>query len=146
MIRDYADIVKRLGVPLWYDEHGVPRYDPFSPDMLDIYAEQAVLQEIACQECGQRFQVALCFNRMDVIQTLGGQLPVPSPDAPGHYHWGDPPQHGKGAQDRDCGAGDTMNCWDLRIIEFWQRSLGDKWTRMPAHEITWPGEIAALDE
>lgn len=33
----------------------------------------------------------------------------------GTIHYGDPPNVGC------CPAGPTMNCWDLRVLEFWER-------------------------
>lgn len=33
MKASYDDIISRLGRPLWWDEHGVPRYDKFQPEL-----------------------------------------------------------------------------------------------------------------
>jgi len=62
MYQLYEDITKRLGEPLWYDDHGVPRYDEFHPSMLDVYADFAALSEIACQSCGRRFKVGVPWS------------------------------------------------------------------------------------
>ena len=57
---DYIDITERIAEPpKWWDEHGVPRYAEFSPYLVaNIYAEEVVLVEIACQACRSLFPVA----------------------------------------------------------------------------------------
>lgn len=71
----------------------------------------------------------------------------------GKVHYGDPPSTGC------CPAGDTMNCWDLRVVEYWARSFTLRklveptstsstmsgaehsqlgWTRVPTFEIELP--------
>jgi hypothetical protein len=78
--------------------------------------------------------------------------------AHGTIHYGDPPNTGC------CAAGGTMNCWDLRVVEYWARSFtlrklldptntsdtmkGDEclryeWTRVPAFEIELPDATEA---
>jgi len=78
--------------------------------------------------------------------------------AHGTIHYGDPPNAGC------CAAGPTMNCWDLRVVEYWARSFtlrrlldptntsdtmkGDEclryeWTRVPAFEIELPDATEA---
>lgn len=46
-------------------------------------------------------------------------------------HYGDPPSHG-------C-VGDTENCYDLRVVEFWEKSydrpVDIKWARHPEFEV-----------
>jgi len=121
MHQDYHDITSRLGSPVWFDECGVPRYDPFAPGMCnDIYADEAVLLEIACQRCGARFHVS-DTNRW------GPSIREAIVDKAIHY--GDPPHH-------DC-IGDTMNCEDLQVLEYWYRdqSTQHAWTRDRTLEI-----------
>ena len=123
----YEDITKRLGSPLWYDEHGVPRYEAFRPRLCaNIYAVEALFLEISCQDCGKRFGVAMTWTHWgswaswtEVIEERG-QLP----------HYGDPPRH-------DC-VGDTMNCIDERVLEFWQRGKGalGGWRRVKRLEVS----------
>jgi hypothetical protein len=50
-------------------------------------------------------------------------------------HYGDPPNSGC------CPAGATMNCIDLRVLQFWARA-GSTWVRSPELEI----ELENLDE
>jgi len=78
--------------------------------------------------------------------------------AHGEIHYGDPPSTGC------CAAGDTMNCWDLRVVEYWARGFtlrkildppnvsnvmkGDEisryeWTRVPTYEIELPDATSA---
>lgn len=128
----YEDIRKRIAEePLWFDENGTPRYDPFKPGMAsDIYAQAAALVEIACQSCGQRFMVA--FSVGSWVGWRDGEM------KPGTVsmrkaiteqllHYGDPPRH-------DCtGGGDTMNCEDLRVLEYWERE-DMEWKRVPEFE------------
>ncbi|MBD3268526.1 hypothetical protein GF373_17800 [bacterium] len=108
MKENYIDIKSRIAEePLWYDENGTPRYDPFHPGLCpNIYSTTVVLLRIACQDCGQEFDVE-----------MHGSLFCPI-EHPHKLHYGDPPSHG-------C-AGDTMNCEDLEVLEVWYRKDG-KW-------------------
>lgn len=127
MLADYADITSRIAeAPTWWDEHGVPRYGEPGPDMAaDIYAEECALVLIACQSCRREFPVL--FTRGMLERAL-------HPDGPtlrrliedGTIHYGDPPRHDW----KDCGAGDTMNCLDLRVLSYWRR--GKLGTQEPA--------------
>jgi hypothetical protein len=121
---DFSDIIAAVGrPPLWYyDWSGVPRYVDFSPNELGVYDHYALLVEIACQSCGQRFLVGQGWPRYSLAEpgyfyTLEGL-------ATG-FHFGDPPLHG-------CG-GDSMNCVDIRIVEAWEKGpwtcRGYEWVR-----------------
>jgi len=141
MNASYEDIRKRIKEePLWFDTNGVPRYDEFHPNRCpNIYANEVVLLEIACQRCGVRVKVEMNWDNFK--RQLMGE-PVPSftervrkfreertKFSPVHY--GDPPFHG-------C-VGDTMNCIDLRVLQFWKRSKSAKsffrWMRIKNYEI-----------
>lgn len=123
MHADYADIISRLGEPLWWDEVCAPRYEPFKPeDCNNIYAQEAMLIEIRCQDCGRPFLVADTWDTFDQIQ---GRARPSAHAAHGHAEWGDPPRHG-------C-VGDTMTSESVRIVEFWKNeALG--WVRAPEYE------------
>jgi hypothetical protein len=56
----YADILDRINEPpKWFDEHAVPRYCDFAPrEVAYIYAQEAVLVLIHCQNCKAGFRVA----------------------------------------------------------------------------------------
>lgn len=142
MLSFYPDIRKRITEePKWYDSNGVPRYDKFHPDLCpNIYADEVILLEIACQNCGKRFFVEM--NWYGFSFSLGGKR-IPSfkerlirwkrkgkkSDGWAPIHYGDPPAHG-------C-TGDTMNCYDLRIVRFWKRGRKPIWgmTRRRGFEI-----------
>jgi hypothetical protein len=135
----YEDIRTRIKEePKWFDCHGVPRYEVFTPEQSpNIYAEEVVLIEISCQDCRSKFLVEMnwwsmikrIFNRhSESFSTVMRQY-LALPDKDKHYspvHYGDPPAHG-------C-VGDTMNCYDLKIVEFWKK---DNFTfkRVPEYEI-----------
>lgn len=122
----YEDIRKRINEePKWYDCHGVPRYDTFHPSLSpNIYAEEIVLLEISCQDCRRKFLVEMnwsimeqVFNRHSESFSTVMKLWMESKDKNKRwppFHYGDPPAHG-------C-VGDTMNCYDLRIVEFWVKN------------------------
>lgn len=133
MKQEYRDIRIRLGEPLWYDENGVPRYDPFEPSMCsDIYAKEVALLEIACQGCFKHFRVALSVFPYDA---RGASVPsLKSRIQEGVIHYGDPPfhkldMHSIGTPVMCPGA--TMNCIDLAVCEYWFRdkSTNGQWTR-----------------
>ena len=66
----YDDILQ-FGTPLWYDEHGVPRYVPFAPEHCgDPNAQQAALLQVACTICRRQCDVAVSSPTLDLdIQT-----------------------------------------------------------------------------
>jgi len=119
----YEDIRRKIAEePKWYDCHGVPRYDVFNPRLSpNIYAEEIILLEISCQDCRQKFLVEMNWSVMEMVynrhtESFSTIMRQWMDDKDRHEHWppfhyGDPPAHG-------C-VGDTMNCFDLRIVEFW---------------------------
>lgn len=138
VLPDYRDITRRLGEPLWYDEHGVPRYDPFHPDLCGVYDTYVALLEIACQACGRRFHVAVGVDAGWHMVTTGGKEPeLPTRESVGSFDFGDPPRHT--CDDGGLCAGETMSSVPLRVIEFWRRDWRRgglaEWRRDPAHEV-----------
>lgn len=136
MHRDYADIRDRIPEsPQWWDEYAAPRYAPFAPSLIDVYADEAALLLIACQGCGMQFQAAMALNLMDRLiaarlRNLTSSAPTLADQiADKTIHYGDPPNV------RCCGAGPTMNCIDLRVLEYWRRGDMREWERVPALEI-----------
>lgn len=136
MLPSYSDITSRLGKPLWYDKHGVPRYDPFHPDMCGVYANFVAFMEIECQACGGRFRVAVDRRGWELI---GGEIvrpTLPSLGDVGSFCYDDPPPH-----DVDGGmcAGSTMSSVVRRILEFWVRdqSTNFEWIPLPEYEFTY---------
>ena len=127
MLAQYQDIKKRIKeAPRWFDENGVPRYDEFHPSLSpNIYADEVVLMEISCQDCGRRFFVEMSWSTSFGI--LDGIVPLHKRIEDKLIHYGDPPN-----DCCDCGA--TMNCNDLEIIQFWSRDKFE-WERNKKYEI-----------
>lgn len=136
MLRSYSDILDRLGDPLWFDDNGVPRYEPFKPDLCGVYDKYVCFMEIACQLCGERFMVAQTWDHGDAIRWADRENPHGEPSFPSvekgsaSFHYGDPPIHG-------C-TGDTMNVECVRVMEFWRKDYSRSWDweRLPEYELT----------
>lgn len=138
MLPNYSDIKSRIKEePIWFDSNGVPRYDKFSPYLVSsIYAEEALLVKIQCQDCRKVFLVGVYFSSMEKIynphissyeENIRAYLKDKDKSKLWFpFHYGDPPAHG-------C-VGDTMNCDDIEILEFWKREHF-KWKRKPEYEI-----------
>jgi len=127
MNNEYRDIRDRIPEPpKWWDECAVPRYCDFAPQHAAfIYATEAALLLIECQGCGRQFHVCMSAR--------GGALAAAIRN--GTLHYGDPPNA------ECCIAGPTMNCIDLRVVEFWRREpAGVKfdWERDGALEVELP--------
>lgn len=123
----YKDLKTRLGKPLWYDMHGVPRYDEFTPkDAAEIYGEAVALQNVRCQACGKVFRCARASGLSHIARMATGDLSAAMAmfrEDPLHFlaGWGDAPWHD--ADGDECGfdsqcAGTTMST-DSRVIELW---------------------------
>ncbi len=123
MLNSYDDIRSRIPEsPRWWDENGVPRYVPFTPDeTADIYAQECALVLIACQACGAEFLVAFSWPRVGFVRGECKALTPLTLERVRSLHYGDPPNVGC------CPAGPTMNCDDLRVLEFWRKG-GDEFT------------------
>jgi hypothetical protein len=113
MHNEYQDIVSRIAEPpTWYDEHGVPRWGAFTArGVANIYWEECALLLIACQNCRREFRVCISSGALDRLQ----HGPLADVVRDGSIHYGDPPNMGC------CPAGPTMNCLDLKVLEFWRR-------------------------
>ncbi|MBY2932441.1 hypothetical protein [Rhizobium leguminosarum] len=126
MHQHYKDILDRIDEPpAWFDDYGVPRYGDFSPRHLgNIYASEAALAEVSCQQCGRMFKVALTEALTGKCLGLGDEIRLR------RVEYGDPPNVDC------CGAGATMNSVMHRILEYWFRdyevSMG--WQRDPTFE------------
>lgn len=125
MLSSFEDITSRIDEkPTWFDENGVPRYGEFHPsNSPNIYAEEVMLYRIACQVCPEKFLVEANWDRTKSI--LDKRVRALSERVKKHeIHFGDPPFHG-------C-AGATMNCLDLRVVQFWSRTNDTfEWVRLP---------------
>lgn len=120
MKHSYHDILTRIDeAPCWFDEHGVPRFEAFSPDMMsDAYTWEAVLFEIRCQCCGKPFRVAK-GNRAGGVARSSLKAAIDGRT----LHYGDPPSTGC------CVAGETMNSVPVKVLELWRRSPLSGWER-----------------
>lgn len=123
MLQIYEDIKSRIGkAPAWYDEEGVPRYCEFDPDRVNnIYAKEVILLLIECQNCCEKFKVAMSNGTM-VIHKVGKFKDWD------YIHYGDPPRHSDH-------LGGTMNCIDLKILQYWEQNKSGGWDRKKEHEI-----------
>lgn len=132
MLHHYTDIVSRIALPpTWWDEHGVPRYCEFEPiATANVYADEAALVEIGCQNCGAGFNVAFTRSRSGLLYVLGRQeyRSIADEIRAGTLHYGDPPNAGC------CPSGPTMNCDDRRVLQYWKRERFD-WERDSSLEI-----------
>jgi len=131
MNHHYADVREKLGEPQWWDEHAVPRYCEFSPDVTaDIYCREVCLLGIECQACEKRFKV--CISAGDFgfgvkgFEDRRGSLAKSIED--GSIHYGDPPNSGC------CPSGPTMNSVPRRVLQFWRRGGRFEWVRVPGLE------------
>ena len=130
MIPDYDDILSRIPEPpLWWDAHGVPRWCEFHPTASsNTYAREVALLRIACQGCGREFDAEINWWEQSRHWNGDRMEPLSTPARLKELHYGDPPNVGC------CPAGHTMNCIDLRILQFWSRERS-KWERCPELEI-----------
>ena len=136
----YPDIRKRIGEePTWYDCNGTPRYGEFEPGLNpNIYASEVILVQISCQDCRGRFLVEMNWDTMKGLLACGRHYEsftteiskwLAMKDKKSLWppvHYGDPPAHG-------C-VGDTMNCYDLKIAQFWRKD-NMRWVRVPELEV-----------
>ncbi len=131
MNHHYNDIRSKLGSPQWWDECGVPRYCEFSPKQTNnIYARECALVLIACQNCGQTFKVAMAWNDIDLRTCT--RKPAFDAELIISLHYGDPPNI------ECCPSGPTMNCEDLRVLEFWRMGADHDWERVLDLEVLLP--------
>jgi hypothetical protein len=109
----YDDILSRIPEePQWWDEHAVPRFCLFEPRLCaDIHCSEAVLAEIACQNCGKLYRVALSRGEW-VAEQKGRRLCDDIVSSTLHY--GDPPQG-------CCNTGASENSIPRRVVEYWRR-------------------------
>lgn len=117
----YDDITSRIAEePIWW-QFGVPRYEPFHPDIATIYSDELALVRSRCQVCHRLFDVLAGRTQISVRDqiVLYGKLSV-----------GDPPRH-----DRGCGA--SMTSEQVWLLEYWHRPRDArgvpslKWVRSP---------------
>ena len=131
----YKDILRLAHAagqePQWWDQNGTPRFDEFAPDQQGVYDNFALLVEIECQSCAQRFLVAGGWTRYDLWANSHGSGPAENTleDLADRFHYGDAPHHDYVSKNYTGGcAGTTMNSIPRRIVEAWERKKFD-WER-----------------
>ena len=118
--------------PLWHDSHGTPRFAPFEPGLCpSIYATEVALVEIECSACRERFLVEMHWWIWWIPMPGHYQASLSERIQQDTLHYGDPPFHQ--ADGHQC-SGTTMNCNDLRVVEYWSRAHL-KWRRKPELEM-----------
>ncbi len=110
----YHDILRRVPQrPLrWLD--GVPRYEPFTPDI--VGSVEVALVHTECQSCGTRYDVAVrprppLFHSLRTVLAFSNSLEI-----------GDPPFACLELGATRCSAGYCMSSLEMRILEFWCRA------------------------
>lgn len=132
----YSDIRNLTDAePLWFDEHGVPRYAVFEPGLSpNIYANEVALLEISCQLCKQSIFVELNSCRTQTM--LRDQNSLSDAIKEKACYYGDPPIHG---DERGLCGGATMTSDTVRVAQFWKKDRFD-WVRDSEMEIEIDGE------
>lgn len=121
----YQDILSATSAdPHWWDAEGVPRFQPFSPEMLGYYDNLAVLVAIECVGCGSVFHVCASFQRFAIL--LGGTVPRDVEWLAKNFVYGEPPRHG-------C-RGDDRFANELTVLEAWEKNRDGVWERYPEYE------------
>ena len=120
MKKSYHDILSRISEPpSWFDEHGVPRYGSFSPDVVaDASAREIVLFEVRCQACGRSFRVSRSGRAIGELHSLASSIDARL------LCYGDPPAVGC------CPTGAVMNSVPHKVLELWRRQpMAGGWKR-----------------
>ena len=130
MHNHYKDILSlSASPPVWFDEHAVPRFCPFSPRVCaNIYADECVLMRIRCQACGHKFLVCMSSSREErlvheALYKRGVASTLAECVRKKAIQYGDPPNI------ECCPAGPTMGSDAERVIEFWSRQGVSDWFR-----------------
>lgn len=124
----YSDILERLGDPLWWDQRGVPRYEPFHPSMIGTDAEVVMPATIQCQFCKHPFRVAIEVDRWDHPRIVASALTqwrmteALQSDCVGYE---DPPR----LLTPCCEAGATATSELVEIHEIWAFGMKDHQTK-----------------
>lgn len=132
----YQDLREKLGAPHWIDQHGVPRYKPFHPDLLGIYDRWAVMFEVECQACRKRFRCAGGVSRLHIVRTPLEKVKVITIEtieqALDHLvSWGDAPWHDADGDEAGFSSqcvGTTMTTAIPVIVEVWHYDAIGEWS------------------
>lgn len=117
----YDDILSRVAEkPTWWLD-GVPRFGPFQPNSLDVYAREALLVHVRCQNCQTDYHLGLWNPRTTGARSFREHLGQHR-----HIGLGDPPN-------ACCDVGATMTVEEVAVLEFWE-SRDCRWVRVPELE------------
>ncbi len=117
----YEDITSRIAeAPLWWST-GVPRYEPFKPGAMNVYAEFAVLLRVECQACAREFHVGMHGPNGGFVRLTASRTEELT------YLSDDPPHH-QGRDGANC-TGNTMGWVLLDVVEAWERNAKSNWVR-----------------
>jgi len=129
----YYDILRCTDKPpIWWDERGVPRFEPFVPNLhASPHSRECVLFNVSCQCCYALYVVCMSSHRKSVLreQILVKEL-----------NYGDPPfacftgnsdtqfLKEKNPALQKCGMGYATTAEPENIIGFWERlSSSGEW-------------------
>lgn len=128
MYIEYADILSRIDEkPTWW-LNGVPRYGPFNPNDVDIYAKCVALFHTKCR-CGTDYFQAIGSSLSNDIESLKDSITNDT------VCMGDPPNACSFLSEVECSSqADSVR--EIAVVEFWEsvdwneyRSSGAKWKR-----------------
>ena len=116
MRRYYGDILAAAGFdPIWFDEHGVPRFREFTPDAIaEVYASECAELRISCRGCGRDFVVAMSTPPQPEW------FPLASAIASRAIHYGEPPNM------RCCAEGPALGAITRRVLSYHTRDLSQR--------------------
>lgn len=129
----YKDLRTRLGKPLWIDQHGVPRYDEFTPqDAAEIYNDFVLVMDVKCQSCGKMFKCVTSIAKHSLWLKSTPVEPTTKNILSHLFGWGDAPWHTQHGDEDDFNgqcAGTAMST-DYVASEFWVRGKSREWIQM----------------
>lgn len=130
----YDDILSRIiEKPVWWLD-GVPRFEPFRPNDLDVHAGEALLVHVRCQSCLMDYHLGLWNPQIAGARSFRERLSQHR-----HIGLGDPPN-------ACCGVGATMTVEEVAVLEFWEFK-GNRWVRVPELERgLWTSDVESAEQ
>jgi hypothetical protein len=129
----YDDIIRRAGLPDWYDEGAVPRYGRFDPRQVsNVYAREAALVLIRCRACGGNFKVAVSRPNASPVPNI----PISELIATRQLLYGDPPNA------KCCARSQFSRSVTEKVLEYWHK-VGARygWARDPTFEVSFASPL-----
>ena len=136
----YSDILNRVAEPpTWWDENGVPRYGPFTPELLpNIYSDEAVLFRIECA-CLRIYDVARSHTKGRLLRLFPddhSNTSLASAIQTKMLDYGDPPNGCPVDSEGYVCAGASMSSTPRLVLQYWHRTrYSSAWIRDPSLEI-----------